>query len=173
MEHPGAGAAGRIPLESGTGEEHMTDTGTGKARHQEGDPAAGVPRGSGADGHSPCTWQSNLPEAGKAKMLVYGQPFGAQPAQGSRILEKHYIPKMMVLEKCIEEVVGKKRHCEICVVFAHNDAAIQDAATKGFLLPKSRLIVIVFGRTPEGYWWKRSPSPARRSSTRRSITRCN
>ena len=56
---------------------------------------------------------------------------------------------MMVLEKCIEEVVGKKRDCEICVVFAHNDAAIQYAATMGFLLPKSRLIVIVFGRTPE------------------------
>jgi len=63
--------------------------------------------------------------------------------------EKHYIPKMMVLEKCIEEVVGKKRDCDLCVVFAHNDAAIQYAATMSYLLPKSRLVVIVFGRTPE------------------------
>jgi len=63
--------------------------------------------------------------------------------------EKHYLPQMMVLEKCIEEVVEKKRTCDLCVVFAHNDAAIQYAGTMRYLLPDMRLVVIAFGRTPE------------------------
>ncbi len=63
--------------------------------------------------------------------------------------EKHYLPQMMVLEKCIEEVVEKKRTCDLCVVFAHNDAAIQYAGTMRYLLPDTRLVVIMFGRTPE------------------------
>ena len=63
--------------------------------------------------------------------------------------EKHYLPQTMVLEKCIAEVVEKKRGCELCVVFAHNDAGIQYAATMRYLLPDTRLVVIIFGRTPE------------------------
>ena len=63
--------------------------------------------------------------------------------------EKHYLPQMMVLEKCIEEVVDKKRTADLVVVFAHNDAGIQYAATMRFLLPDSRLVLIIFGRTPE------------------------
>ena len=63
--------------------------------------------------------------------------------------EKHYLPQMMVLEKCIEELVEKKRDCDLCVVFAHNDAAIQYAGTARYLLPDARLVVIVFGKTPE------------------------
>ena len=63
--------------------------------------------------------------------------------------EKHYLPQMMVLEKCIEEIVEKKRICELCVVFAHNDAGIQYAATMRFLMPETRLVLIIFGRTPE------------------------
>jgi threonyl-tRNA synthetase len=63
--------------------------------------------------------------------------------------EKHYLPQMMVLEKCIEEVVEKKRDCDLCVVFAHNDAAVSYAATMRHLLPERRLVVILFGREPE------------------------
>jgi threonyl-tRNA synthetase len=63
--------------------------------------------------------------------------------------EKRYLPEMNVLEKCIEEIVEKKRDCELCVVFAHNDAAISYAATMRHLLPSSRLVVIIFGKDPE------------------------
>ena len=62
--------------------------------------------------------------------------------------EKHYITNTMVLEKCIAEVVEKKRDCDLCVVFAHNDAAIAYAATMRYLLPERRLVVIVFGKDP-------------------------
>jgi len=62
--------------------------------------------------------------------------------------EKHYVTDTMVFEKCIAEVVGKKRDCDLCVVFAHNDAAIAYAATMRHLLPERRLVVIVFGKDP-------------------------
>ena len=63
--------------------------------------------------------------------------------------EKHYIGPMMVLEKCIEEIVEKGRVADLCVVCAHNDAAIAYAATMRHLLPQSRLVVIIFGKDPE------------------------
>lgn len=63
--------------------------------------------------------------------------------------EKHYITDMKVLEKCIEEVVEKKRDCDLCIVFAHNDAAISYAATMHHLLPERRIVVIIFGKNPE------------------------
>ena len=63
--------------------------------------------------------------------------------------EKRYLPGMNVLEKCIEEIVEKKRDSDLCVVFAHSDAGISYAATVRHLLPSSRLIVIIFGRDPE------------------------
>jgi hypothetical protein len=63
--------------------------------------------------------------------------------------EKHYIGPMMVLEKCIEEIVEKRRTADLCVVCAHNDAAIAYAATMHHLLPQSRMVVIIFGKDPE------------------------
>ncbi|MDO9550684.1 MAG: DUF1890 domain-containing protein [Methanoregula sp.] len=63
--------------------------------------------------------------------------------------EKHYIGQMIVLEKCIEEVVEKRRDANLCIVCAHNDAAIAYAATMHHLLPKSRLVVVIFGKDPE------------------------
>jgi hypothetical protein len=63
--------------------------------------------------------------------------------------EKRYLPEMNVLEKCIEEIVEKKRDSNLCVVFAHNDAGISYAATMRHLLPSSRLVVIIFGKDPE------------------------
>jgi len=63
--------------------------------------------------------------------------------------EKRYLPEMNVLEKCIEEIVEKKRDSNLCVVFAHSDAGISYAATMRHLLPSSRLVVIIFGKDPE------------------------
>jgi len=63
--------------------------------------------------------------------------------------EKHYLPEMQVIEKCIGEIVEKKRDCELCIVFAHSDAGISYAATMRHLLPATRLVVIVFGKDPE------------------------
>jgi hypothetical protein len=63
--------------------------------------------------------------------------------------EKLYLPETIVLEKCIEELVEKKRDCKLCIVFAHSDAGISYAATMRHLLPASRLIVIIFGKDPE------------------------
>ena len=63
--------------------------------------------------------------------------------------EKRYLPAMQVLENCIEELVEKKRDCDLCIVFAHSDAGISYAATMRHLLPSSRLVVIIFGRDPD------------------------
>lgn len=63
--------------------------------------------------------------------------------------EKRYLQEMSVLEKCIEEIVEKKRDCNLCIVFAHSDAGISYAATMRHLLPASRLVVIIFGKDPE------------------------
>ncbi|MFA4861860.1 DUF1890 domain-containing protein [Methanoregula sp.] len=63
--------------------------------------------------------------------------------------EKRYLPAMQVLENCIEEIVEKKRTCDLCIVFAHSDAGISYAATLRHLLPSSRLVVIIFGKDPE------------------------
>jgi hypothetical protein len=60
-----------------------------------------------------------------------------------------YISKTLVLETCIAEIVEKKRDCTLCIVFAHNDAAIAYAATLRHLLPGSRFIMVVFGKDPE------------------------
>jgi threonyl-tRNA synthetase len=63
--------------------------------------------------------------------------------------DKHYIWQMMVLERCIEEIVEKRLTADSCIVCAHNDAAIASAATMRHLLPDSRLVVIIFGKDPE------------------------
>jgi hypothetical protein len=63
--------------------------------------------------------------------------------------EKRYLPEMSILEKCIGEIVEKKRSSDICIVFAHSDAGISYAATMCHLLPASRLVVIIFGKDPE------------------------
>jgi threonyl-tRNA synthetase len=63
--------------------------------------------------------------------------------------EKVYIGQTKVLENCIEDLVGKKRGADLCVIFAHNDAGIVYAATMRHLLPESRLVVIIFGKDPK------------------------
>jgi hypothetical protein len=62
--------------------------------------------------------------------------------------DRHYLGKMVVLERCIGEIVEKKRTADLCVAFAHNDAGISYAATIHHLLP-CRLVVVIFGRNAE------------------------
>jgi threonyl-tRNA synthetase len=68
--------------------------------------------------------------------------------RGSDVLIAGNPSVLNLLEKCIAEVVEKKRDGDLCVVFAHNDAAIAYAATMRHLLPERRLVVIVFGKDP-------------------------
>jgi threonyl-tRNA synthetase len=82
-----------------------------------------------------------------SEVLVAGNPSVLNLLKVSDPLN-HYITNTMVLEKCIAEVVEKKRDCDLCVVFIHNDAAIAYAATMRYLLPERRLVVIVFGKDP-------------------------
>jgi len=62
--------------------------------------------------------------------------------------EKHYIRKMIDLDRCIGDIVEKHRNFDLCIVFAHNDAGISYAATMHHI-STGRLIVIVFGRNAE------------------------
>jgi threonyl-tRNA synthetase len=62
--------------------------------------------------------------------------------------EKHYIRKVVDLDKCIGDIVEKHQEYELCIVFAHNDAGISYAATMHHIL-KSRLMVVIFGRNAE------------------------
>lgn len=63
--------------------------------------------------------------------------------------KKRYIRRTIDLDRCIGEVAEGKRDAGLCVVFAHNDAVISYAASMRYLLPDSRLIVVVFGRNAE------------------------
>lgn len=89
----------------------------------------------------------NLRKAGTA-VLATGNPSVLNLLRVSDP-DHHSIAEMKVLEPCIGEIVEKKRTCDLCVVFAHNDAGIAYAATMRHLLPASRLVLIIFGRTPD------------------------
>ncbi|MDI6719083.1 MAG: DUF1890 domain-containing protein [Methanomicrobiales archaeon] len=62
--------------------------------------------------------------------------------------QKHYVRRLIDLDRCIEGIVEKKQRYDLCVVFAHNDAGISYAATMHHILP-SRLVTVVFGRNAE------------------------
>lgn len=62
--------------------------------------------------------------------------------------DKHYVKKVMDLDRCIEDLVEKKKEFDLSVVFAHNDAGISYAATVRHLSP-GRLVVVIFGRNAE------------------------
>jgi hypothetical protein len=64
--------------------------------------------------------------------------------------EKHYMKKMIDLDRCIGDLAGKKRTTDLCIVFAHNDAGITYASTVRFLHP-GRLVLVVFGRKAEEF----------------------
>ncbi|ACL16502.1 DUF1890 domain-containing protein [Methanosphaerula palustris] len=88
----------------------------------------------------------NLKKRG-AEVLIAGNPAVLNLLKVSDP-EKHYITNTMTLEQCIGDVIENKRDCDLCVVFAHNDAAITYAATMRYLLPERKMVVIVFGKDP-------------------------
>jgi threonyl-tRNA synthetase len=88
----------------------------------------------------------NLREDGM-EVVVTGNPAVLNLVRASDP-DHHYLEKMLVLDRCIGEIVEKKRTADLCVAFAHNDAGISYAATMRHLVP-GRLVVIVFGRNAE------------------------
>ena len=79
-----------------------------------------------------------------AEVVVTGNPSVLNLVRASDP-DHHYLEKMIALDRCIGEIVEKKRTADLCVAFAHNDAGISYAATMRHLIP-GRLIVIIFGR---------------------------
>jgi hypothetical protein len=61
---------------------------------------------------------------------------------------RHYAKKMMDLDRCIEDLAGKKLKPATCIAFAHSDAGITYATTIRYLT-EGRFIVVVFGREAE------------------------
>jgi hypothetical protein len=88
----------------------------------------------------------NLRKEG-AEVVVTGNPAVLNLVRASDP-DHHYLEKMIVLDRCIGEIVEKKRTADLCVAFAHNDAGISYAATMRHLIP-GRLVVLVFGRNAE------------------------
>lgn len=62
--------------------------------------------------------------------------------------ERHYMDKMIDLDRCIGDIAEKKRRTDIAIIFAHNDAGITYAATVRYLHP-GRLVLVLFGRHAE------------------------
>jgi hypothetical protein len=62
--------------------------------------------------------------------------------------ERHYMDKMIDLDRCIGDFAEKKRGTDLAIVFAHNDAGITYAATIRYLHP-GRLVLVLFGRHAE------------------------
>ena len=82
-----------------------------------------------------------------AEVVVTGNPAVLNLVRASDP-DHHYLEKMVVLDRCIGQLVEKERTTDLCVAFAHNDAGISYAATVRHLIP-GRLVVIVFGRNAE------------------------
>ncbi len=61
---------------------------------------------------------------------------------------KMYAKKMMDLDRCIEDLSGKKLEPSVCLVFAHSDAGITYATTIRYLT-EGRLISVIFGKMAE------------------------
>ena len=84
---------------------------------------------------------------GGAEVVVTGNPAVLNLARASDP-DHHYLEKMVVLDRCIGQIVERERTADLCVAFAHNDAGISYAATVRHLLP-GRLVVVIFGRNAE------------------------
>lgn len=65
--------------------------------------------------------------------------------------ERHYLGRMINIDRIIADLVEGKRRFEVICCFAHSDAGITYAATVASLISESstKLYVIVFGRNAE------------------------
>lgn len=61
---------------------------------------------------------------------------------------KQYVHSMVALDRCMEELIEKRRLPNLCVVMAHNDGRISYAATIRYHFT-GRLVLIIFGRNAE------------------------
>ncbi len=59
-----------------------------------------------------------------------------------------YVTSMTDLDRCIGEIVEKRRDYDLVIVFAHNDAGISYAATMRHI-SGGRIILLIFGRNAE------------------------
>ena len=62
--------------------------------------------------------------------------------------EKHYIKKVMDLDRCIGAIVEKKMDFDLCFVFIHSDSGISYLATIKSI-SKAKTIAVIFGKDIE------------------------
>ncbi len=59
--------------------------------------------------------------------------------------EKHYIKKVMDLDRCIANLVEKKIEFDMCFVFIHSDSGITYLATVKSL-SNAKMVAVIFGK---------------------------
>ncbi len=62
--------------------------------------------------------------------------------------EKHYIKKLIDLDRCIAELAEKKMELDLCFVFMHNDSGISYLATVQSL-SRAKTVAVIFGKEIE------------------------
>jgi threonyl-tRNA synthetase len=81
------------------------------------------------------------------RVTMAGNPSVIQLARVSDP-DRHYVKKVMNLEKAMADLIEGRMHPDLTVAFAHNEAGISYAATVRHVSP-SRLYLIIFGREAE------------------------
>ncbi|MCX9085179.1 MAG: DUF1890 domain-containing protein [Candidatus Methanoperedens sp.] len=59
--------------------------------------------------------------------------------------EKHYIKKVMDIDRCIGAIVDKKSDFDLCFVFIHSDSGISYLATIKSI-SKAKTVAVIFGK---------------------------
>ncbi|NYT02211.1 MAG: DUF1890 domain-containing protein [Methanosarcinales archaeon] len=62
--------------------------------------------------------------------------------------ERHYLKKMVEIDRMIGDLVEGRREFDMCFAFAHNDAGVTYAATMNSI-SKARLYLVIFGKNAE------------------------
>jgi len=62
--------------------------------------------------------------------------------------ERHYLRKMVEIDRVIGDVVEGRRKFDICFAFAHNDAGVTYAATMSSI-SSAKLYLVIFGKNAE------------------------
>ncbi len=62
--------------------------------------------------------------------------------------EKHYIKKVMDIDRCIGDIVEKKIDFDLCFVFIHSDSGISYLSTVKSI-SKAKTVAVIFGKEIE------------------------
>jgi hypothetical protein len=62
--------------------------------------------------------------------------------------DRHYVKKMIDLDKTLEDIIEKRTDFDICFAFMHNDSGMTYAATMS-AISQARLYSVIFGRNAE------------------------